>query len=163
MNLTAAGAGAVLGVGAVKKFGSYKEQQQVKKAGGTQQQINLAGKNSKTSGAAQAAGAVAGGAVGLGVSWLAQKVGPDILKPDQSYRISDVITLAVQEPPSVTYSAKWNNTELGTIFGALGKTAGALEQGRAAGLATAAAVLGLSTLAGAAIGAKLQGVAGGAI
>jgi|694.fasta_scaffold01074_68 hypothetical protein len=163
INITAAGAGAVLGVGAVKKFASLKSGQQVKKAGGTQQQVDLASKNAKTSGAAQTAGGIAGGAAGLGVSWLAQKAGPDILKPDQSYRISDVITLAVQEPPSVSYDAKYNDTALGTIFGALGKTAGALEQGRAAGLAAEAGVLGLSALAGAAIGAKLQGTLGGAI
>lgn len=163
INLSAAGAGGVLGVGAVKKFTSYKAQQQVKGAGGNQQQVDLAGKNAKTSGAAQTAGGAVGAAAGFGVSWLAQKAGPDILKPDQSFRISDVITLAVQEPPTVTYDAKWNSTELGTIFGALGKTAGALEQGRAAGLAAEAGVLGLSALAGAAIGAKLQGVAGGAI
>lgn len=163
INLTAAGAGAVLGVGAVKKFGSYKAQQQVKRSGGTQQKVDLAGKNSKTSGAAQAAGAAAGAAAGFGVSWLAQKAGPDILKPDQSYRISDVITLAVQEPPAVSYDAKYNDTKLGFLFGALGKTAGALEQGRAASMAAEAGVVGLSALAGAAIGAKLQGTLGGAI
>lgn len=163
INLSAAGAGAVLGVGAVRKFTSYKAQQQVKRSGGTQDQVDLAGKNAKTSGAAQTAAGAAGLGAGYGVSWLAQKVGPDILKPDQSYRISDVITLAVQEPPSVSYDAKYNETALGTVFGALGKTAGALEQGRAAGLAAEAGVLGLSALAGAAIGAKLQGVAGGAI
>lgn len=145
VNLTAAGAGAVLGVGAVKKFGSLK-------------------KNKVVSGARAVGGAVAGAAAGAGVSYLAQKFGPEILKPDQSYRISDVITLAVQEPPSVQYDAKWQDTNLGTLFGALGKTFGAIEQQRAGSLLAEGATMGLGALAGAAIGGMAGGgMVGGAL
>lgn len=160
INLAAAGAGAVLGVGAVKKLASIKAGQQVKSASGTQKQVNLASQNARPSGAGQTLGAAAGLGAGFGVSWLATKYGPDLLKPDQSFRISDVITLAAQEPPSVSYNAKWNETSLGTFLGALGKTAGMFEQGRALSTLAEAGALGLGTLAGAAIGGKLQGAVG---
>lgn len=162
INITAAGAGAVLGVGAVKKLASLRAQQQVKAAGGKQKDIDKAGQNAKASGKSQVAGGAIGAGLGAAASVTATKLGPDILKPDQSYRISDVITLAVQEAPAVSYDASWNETELGTFFGALGKTYGMFEQQRAMATMAEASVLGLSTIAGAALGAKVGGTLGAA-
>jgi hypothetical protein len=162
INLLATGAGGVLGVGAVKKFAGLKAGQQVKAGGGSQKKIDLASENAKASGKSQLLGGALGAAAGFGVTWLGTKYGPDIITPDKSYRISDVITLAVQEPPAVSYDAKYNDTALGMVLGALGRSAGMLEQGKAMSTMAEAGVLGLSTLAGAALGAKAGGGLGGA-
>lgn len=157
INLSAAGAGAALGVGAVKKLAGIKAEQKIKSAGGSQDQIDLAGKNAKATGRSQVLGAAGGAAAGFGISWLAQQT--NLLKPDQSFRISDVITLAVQEAPAVAYGAKYSETELGVVFGAMAKTAGMVEQERAAATLSEAGALGIGKMAGGALGAIAPSVA----
>ena len=46
-----------------------------------------------------------------------------MLKPDTSYRISDVINLYVDGPPTVKYSMNYANKELGTLAGIVGGAA----------------------------------------
>lgn len=41
----------------------------------------------------------------------------DLLKPDTTYRISDVIALYMSAPPTVKYSSNYANKELGTLAG----------------------------------------------
>ena len=57
-------------------------------------------------------GAVAGAAVG-GAAVNANK----LLKPDTKYRISDVIALYVDGPPTVKYSTNYSTKDLGTLAG----------------------------------------------
>lgn len=45
-----------------------------------------------------------------------------LLKPDVQYRISDVISLYVDQPPAVSYSMNYDNKELGTLAGVLSKS-----------------------------------------
>lgn len=54
---------------------------------------------------------VAGAAAGAAVLF------SDLLSPDVKTRLSDVITLHVQEPPTVKYSVEYANKDLGTILG----------------------------------------------
>jgi hypothetical protein len=148
LNIAAVGAGAAIGVGAAKKFAGNAA-----KSGANLRSLGIG-----------AAGAVAGAATAAGASIIAQKFGPDILKADKSYRISDVITLAVQEPPSVKYDVRYNETSLGTVFGALGKTLGIFEQNRAGSMLAEGGVLAGGALAGAALGAMTGGgLVGGAL
>ena len=69
----------------------------------------------------------------------------DLLSPDVKTRLSDVITLHVQEPPTVRYSMEYANKDLGTIMGLITgdilKTQGAFDAASEAimafGMATA--------------------------
>lgn len=89
-----------------------------------------------------------GGAVALGTAVNASS----LLKPDTSYRISDVISLHVNEPPAVKYSMQYTNKDLGTLAGLLG--GGAFDtQGAFKGVGESAAALGASL-------AKLPGMFG---
>lgn len=81
---------------------------------------------------AGAAGAATGGAAVNAAS---------LLKPDTLYRISDVIALYVDGPPTVRYGMNYANKELGTFAGVLANAAG-LVSGKATG--EAAAALGLT-------------------
>ena len=80
-------------------------------------------------------GAAAGAAIQFG----------DLLSPDVKTRLSDVITLHVQEPPTVRYSMEYANKDLGTIMGLITgdilKTQGAFDAASEAimafGMATA--------------------------
>ncbi len=45
-----------------------------------------------------------------------------LLKPDTTHRISDVINLYVDGPPTVSYSTNYANKELGTLAGILSKS-----------------------------------------
>lgn len=47
----------------------------------------------------------------------------ELLSPDTSYRISDVVNLYVEGPPTVKYSMNYANKELGTLAGVVGGTA----------------------------------------
>jgi len=47
----------------------------------------------------------------------------DMLKPDTKYRITDVINLYVDGPPTVKYSMNYANKELGTLAGLVGGAA----------------------------------------
>lgn len=62
---------------------------------------------------------VAGTAAIVSVVGAAQKFIPELFKPDQSYRISDAITLHVETPPSYNYGINYQNPDLGTLAGAL--------------------------------------------
>ena len=94
-----------------------------------------------------AAGAVAGG---IGAAALVNA--SSLLKPDTSYRISDVINLHISEPPSVRYNMNYANKDLGTLAGLLG--GGAFDsQGAFKGAGEAAAAMGASL-------AKLPGMFG---
>jgi len=55
-------------------------------------------------------GALIGGGAVFGVTSFA-----DVVKPDQSYRISDVIALQVDERPSVRYKADYKEKEVGLL------------------------------------------------
>lgn len=61
------------------------------------------------------------GAVYAGASSLS-----DFLKPDTSFRISDVIALYVDGPPTVRYNAQYSNRDLGTLAGIVGGGADAI-------------------------------------
>lgn len=62
--------------------------------------------------AIKAAGAVGGTIAGATVT-----KANDLLKPDTSYRISDVIALYVDGPPTVRYNMNYANKDLGTLAG----------------------------------------------
>lgn len=62
-----------------------------------------------------AAGGVVSGVLGLGQIALS-----DIFSKDTTYRISDVIALYLDKPPTVKYSMDYKDTELGTLAGILG-------------------------------------------
>lgn len=146
-NLAAAGAGGVLGYGAINKMASIRAKNNALQSGATAAEASKAGQDARATGAAKVGGSAAGAILGYGASALAQKFGPDLVKPDQSYRISDVITLHVETPPAVRYSAKWNNTDLGTIVGALGKTSSAEGMMGMGSLAAEGAFAALSAMA----------------
>lgn len=91
-------------------------------------------------------GAVVGGTIASVISL------GDLLKPDNSYRISDVIALHIEDKPTVSYSAEYANKDLGTLAGILGQVSGsdfastinnAINMG---GEVAQAAVLGLAKL-----------------
>lgn len=96
-------------------------------------------------------GAVKGGLVGgialFGASKLAKL--SDVIKPDQSYRISDVIALQVDERPSARYGARYDNKEVGTILGGLAGSTSAADSSTATGIATELALAGLMKVANA--------------
>ena len=151
--ITAAAGGALLGMGATKKLGGL-----------------LKGTKGVVTGARQVGGAVAGAAIGGGLAALTSNFGPDFLKADQSYRISDVITLATQEPPSVSYNAEWQGRDVGTLVGALAKisdisggmkTAAAVGDSALMGMGMLAAGMLAASKAGSDKGA--MGLAGGAL
>ena len=108
--------------------------------------------NEKVQGVVNAAGTIGGGAAGLALSQA------DIFKADKSERISDVITLYVDAPPMVKYSAKYANTELGVLTGLLAQGGMALKdivtgdvqalinRGGALGEGIGAAILSLAKL-----------------
>ena len=59
--------------------------------------------------------AVAGGIVGGLVTNLEEN-----LQPDTTYRIDSTVSLFIQDPPSVKYSAQYSNKDLGTLTGLIG-------------------------------------------
>jgi len=73
--------------------------------------VNITGAVSQkiTKAAGLATGAAAGGAI----------LASDLLQPDKTYRISDVIALHVDGPPTVKYAMQYSNKELGTLAGVL--------------------------------------------
>jgi hypothetical protein len=80
---------------------------------------SLFGKNQSTGGTGRIATAVkkvAPAAIGAGFGAGAAAFS-DILKPDQTFRISDVIALYVDGPPTVRYATQYSNKELGTLAG----------------------------------------------
>lgn len=67
----------------------------------------------------KAAPAILGGGFAAAASFT------DLLKPDTTFRISDVIALYVDGPPTVRYAAQYSNKELGTLAGlAMGGASG---------------------------------------
>lgn len=66
---------------------------------------------------AQKTGVKAGGAVAGAAAAGATIAFNKLLKPDTSYRISDVIALYVDGPPTVRYSMNYANKDLGTLAG----------------------------------------------
>jgi len=96
------GAGAALGV-----IGGSLASKFVKKFSKTG-----AGKSIAATGIAAAGGAVVGYAAGR-----AAVSANEMLKPDTTFRISDVIALYVDGPPTVKYGMNYANKELGTLAG----------------------------------------------
>lgn len=96
----------------------------VNKTGGTTA-ASSAGKKAVDLGI-RAGGAAAGALVGAKVGETVGEIinSTELLKPDVSYRISDVIALHLEEKPSVKYSAQYANKDLGTLAGVLGQTGG---------------------------------------
>lgn len=62
------------------------------------------------------AGSIVSGLAG-GAALYSAVAATDLLKPDTTYRISDVIALYLAEPPTVKYSSNYGNKELGTLAG----------------------------------------------
>ena len=73
--------------------------------------VNLTGATSQL--ITKVAGAGVGAAVGGAI------LATDLLQPDKTYRISDVISLYVDGPPAVKYAMQYANKELGTLAGVL--------------------------------------------
>jgi len=73
--------------------------------------VNLTGATSQliTTVAGAGVGAAVGGAI----------LATDLLQPDKTFRISDVISLYVDGPPAVKYAMQYANKELGTLAGVL--------------------------------------------
>ena len=65
--------------------------------------------------------ALKGGVFGTAATVFGAKLAQStpLLKPDQTYRLKDVITLHVEERPSVKYSASYANREMGSLAGAM--------------------------------------------
>lgn len=79
------------------------------------------------SAALQAVGKGVGTVAGAGVGYaLAQKLGDTILQANDTIRLLCAIQLMVSAPPTVSYGAKWNNSDLGTIGGAISQGLGGL-------------------------------------
>lgn len=76
----------------------------------------LSAKNPRAMGASFAKGIGATAATVFGAK-LAQST--PLLKPDTTYRLKDVITLHLEERPSVKYSANYANKEMGSLAGAM--------------------------------------------
>ena len=81
------------------------------------------------------------GAVGAGLvtAGLQQT---DILKPDLTYRLKDVITLHLEERPSVKYSANYQNKDLGALAGLLAGGGSATDTSKAGGVGEYLALAG---------------------
>ena len=97
VNVGVAGAGVTTGIGLAGLFGG-----------------SAAG-----AGAATAIGALEKGIAGAAVGKLGVNVN-DVVKgfvPDQSFRVSQAIMLAVNEKPSVTYGVEYDGKDLGTLVG----------------------------------------------
>jgi len=158
-------AGAVVG-GSIASMAFNKVAGSVKKTGGTTA-TSAAGKKTVDvigQGVAVGAGAAAGAAAGSKAVDIINST--ELLKPDTSYRISDVIALHLEEKPSVKYSANYSNKDLGTLAGVLGQTGGgdlsdsiktASQMGGEIG---SAAVLGLAKLPSIFGGADIKSVIG---
>ena len=101
-------------------------------AGKVDKAVNLSGAASRV---------IAVGSAAVGAAAAAGIAFSDILQPDQSQRISDVITLHVDGPPTVKYNAQYSNKELGTLAGVI--SGGAFESaGALKGTSETAAALG---------------------
>lgn len=85
------------------------------------------------------AAAVGGGAVLAGAAAGAAKNLSTFLKADTTYRISDVIALHVDGPPTVRYSMNYANKELGTLAGIL---SGSVFNSQNSGISEALAAFG---------------------
>lgn len=97
--------------------------------------------------------AATGAAAAAGISTTAKSMG-ELIKPDQSYRISDVIALHLDERPSVKYGAQYENKEVGSIMGGLAGGSSAIDSalGTRAGEAMANMLMRLANAPGAILG-----------
>jgi hypothetical protein len=96
-------------------------------------------------------------AVGGAVAGAAMTSFSSMLTPDTSYRISDVINLYVDGPPTVKYSMNYANKDLGTLAGIVGGTAEeSIGAGNRASESMAAATTALAKLPGAFAGVDVQ-------
>ena len=158
-------AGAAIG-GSIASMGFNKVAAAVKKTGGKtalsatgKKTVDLLGQGVAI-GAGAAAGAFAGSKVGDIIN------STELLKPDTSYRISDVIALHLEEKPSVKYSANYSNKDLGTLAGILGQTGGGdlsdsiQKASQMGGEIGSAAILGLAKLPSIFGGADIKSVIG---
>lgn len=107
-----AAAGAALGasIGGLL-FGNLAKTSVASKRAGKGKLVELGGRALTTGG-----GAVLGYEA---ADWVNDKLG--LFVPEQSYRISDAIMLAVTEKPSVKYGVDYDGKDLGTLVGALGQ------------------------------------------
>lgn len=70
--------------------------------------------------AGKGVGLIAGGAAAIGSTKAGSGTGTEnIFHVERTQRISDVITLAVQSAPSVSYGVDWQQSELGSLMGVL--------------------------------------------
>lgn len=60
-----------------------------------------------------------GGALAAGALKAAEEISGPVFKPDKALRLKDIITLHVEERPSVKYGVSYQPTELGSLLGLL--------------------------------------------
>lgn len=68
------------------------------------------------------AAGLAGGVIGAEQEEVKKAIANSDLVPDEPVRITDVITLHIQDRPAVNYSAQYTEDSLGTLGGLLGRT-----------------------------------------
>ena len=113
---------------------------------GGKRPASLKGTVAKAAGAAAVDAALSAGvALAAGAATIAALSASEILKPDVSYRISDVIALHLDGPPTVKYSVNYANAELGTLAGVLG--GGVIESTNSPGASESATALGTALAA----------------
>ena len=87
--------------------------------------ISRSGRPAPTTTAGKSADTVIAAGVGVGTGLAAGAAinASSLLKPDTTYRISDVINLYVDNPPTVRYGMNYANKDLGTLAGLLSGSA----------------------------------------
>jgi hypothetical protein len=107
-------------------------------------------------------GVLATGAV-VGILAAGQKFSGNLLEPDKTYRIKDVITLHVENSPSSSYGVNYQNPDLGVLAGALAGGNSAVDTVNKSILNTeagAAAALSVASLPGIIGGPRLSDLVG---
>ena len=112
------------------------------------------GQLSKTDLVGAAKGTAVGGVIGTAAGKALQAAG--VIEPDTLKRISDVITLHIQEKPTTSYSINYQDKELGTIGGLLAGGSSATDATETIGGisrdASAAAIAGIVSMVSGAFG-----------
>lgn len=95
------------------------------------------------------------GAIGTAVAAAGAEIATKLplLKPDQTYRLKDVITLHLEERPSVKYSAGYTNKDLGSLAGLMAGGGSATDSSKGPNSAEYAAIAAMNA-------AKIPGLAG---
>lgn len=149
--VTTAGTSAAVGIaaGALTKGIVSNFLSKFGKTGATAGNKKTLGTTSAADKAISTASGVVGGVAAAGAT-AAFVNSNTMLKPDTTYRISDVINLHVEGPPTVKYSMNYANKDLGTLAGIVGGTAeGSIGAMNRVGESAAAALTAFAKLPGA--------------